>query len=99
MKPQSGQEIYIYSSYYVYRGEDDFNGGKAIIDKVFFNENLPKNHVNYCMISIVGKPCTKYNYKDLMSQQKLLKKEFKEQIAHPNPDYREEFNQPNADWV
>lgn len=96
--PQKGDTIYVPSSYYVYRGEDDFEGGLATIDKIEFNKNLPKDHCNYTMVGIVGRPSTMYNYKSLLEQQEELKKEYGEQVAHPNPDLRVEFNQPNADW-
>ncbi len=34
MKPNKGDKIYVPSAYYVYRGEDDFEGGLATINKV-----------------------------------------------------------------
>ncbi len=97
-EPKIGDKIYVSSSYYVYRGEDDFEGGLATIDKIEFNKNLPKDHCNYIMIGIKERSSTMYNYKMLIKEQNELEKEYKGKIAHPNPDLRVEFNQPNADW-
>jgi hypothetical protein len=92
-EPVIGEKIYVPEVSYVYRGEDDFAGGIAIINKIehdFIHDLL--------MIGIEGRPGVMYNWHYLSKDQKKLKKEFGEQIAHPDPDYREEFNQPNADW-
>lgn len=35
----------------------------------------------------------------LAEQQDELKKEYKDKVAHSNPDLRPEFNQPDADWI
>lgn len=96
-KPKIGDEIYVPSSYYVYRGEDDFEGGLAIINNIEFSKHLPEEHFNYIMIGIEGRT-TMYNYKSLLEKQAQLKKEFKNSVAHSNPDLRPEFNQPDGDW-
>lgn len=98
-EPKIGDKIYVPSALYVYRGEDDFAGGIATIAKIEYSKHLPKDHFNYIMIGIEGRSNTMYNYKNLMSEQNELKKEYKDQVAHDDPDYREEFNcSPNADW-
>jgi len=97
-EPKIGEKIYVPTSLYVYRGEDDFIGGIATISEIDYDKNLPKDHHNYIMIGIEGRPGCMYNWKILLKDQKKLKKEFGEQIAHPDPDLREEFNQPDADW-
>lgn len=98
-EPKIGDKIYVPSTLYVYRGEDDFVGGIATIAKVEYSNHLPKDHFNYIMVGIEGRSNTMYNYKNLMSEQTELKKEYGNQIAHADPDYREEFNcPPNADW-
>jgi hypothetical protein len=97
--PKIKDKIYVPSEFYVYSGEDDFAGGIATISKIQFNERLPKNHINYIMIGIEENKNSLYNYKILMRQQKELKKRYGNQIAHPNPDYRDEFNSSHdADW-
>jgi len=97
-EPKIGDKIYVPSSYYVYRGEDDFEGGLAIINKIEISKHLPKDHCNSIMVGIEGKHSTMYNYQYLLEQQDELEKEYKGQVAHANPDLRSEFNQPNADW-
>lgn len=98
-KPEVGDKIYIPGSLHVYRGADDIAGGLATIDEVFPSNFLSENHFNYWMVSLkeIGSS-THYNWRDLMKQQKELKERYGDEIAHPDPDYREEFNQPNADW-
>ena len=96
--PKIGDKIYVQSSHYVYRGEDDFEGGLATINKVEHDKHLPKDHINYCMVGIEGRPSTMYNWRVLTEGQDELKKEYGKQKAHSNPDLRPEFNQPDADW-
>ena len=97
-EPKIGDKIYVPSSYYVYRGEDDFEGGIATINKVYFSKHLPKDHFNYTMVGIEGRPGTMYNYRVLAEEQDELKKEYEGKVAHSSPDFRPEFNQPDADW-
>jgi hypothetical protein len=97
-EPIIGEKIYVPTSLYVYRGKDDFEGGIATINKIEYSKHLSKNDINYTMVGIEGRPGCMYNWKSLLEEQKELKKRFGEQIAHPDPDYREEFNQPDADW-
>jgi hypothetical protein len=96
--PEIDNKIYVPSSYYVYRGEDDFHGGIATINKIEYNENLPDNHMNKIMIGIKENPRTMYNYKSLMESQDKLKKEFGDTKAFPDPDDRPEFNCPDSGW-
>lgn len=97
-QPAEGDVIYVPSALYVYRGQDDFAGGKATINKIEYSKHLPSDHFNYIMVGIKERPGTMYNYKNLMEQQEELKKAYGEQIAHPDPDNDPEFNQPEADW-
>lgn len=96
--PKVGQKIYVPGELYLYRGEDDFAGGVATISKVKYNEKLETDNNNSVFVGIEGRPSTMYNWKFLYEKQGELKKQYKNQIAHANPDYREEFNQPDADW-
>ncbi len=98
IEPIEGQEIYVPGACYVYRGEDDFAGGKAIINKIKHNDFLSKDHFNYTEVGIKERSGVMYNWNALLEQQDKLKEEYKDQIAHPDPDYSEEFNKPNADW-
>lgn len=98
--PKKGDTIYVPTSLYVYRGNDDFVGGKATISGVHLNEHLRKDHHNYIMVSIEGRPNTRYNYRSLMESQDELKERYGDQVAHPSPDDRDAFNcGPNEDWL
>lgn len=97
-KPKEGDKIYVPTSLYVYRGEDDFEGGLATINKIEYSNHLPEDHYNYTMVGIKERPGTMYNWKYLMENQDEWKARYGEQVAHPDPDMRPEFNQPNADW-
>ncbi len=97
-QPIKGEKIYVPTSLHVYRGEDDFQGGLATIDKVEYSDHLPKDHCNYTMVGIKERKNTMYNWLGLLEKQEELEARFGEQLAHPDPDYRSEFNQPDADW-
>ena len=99
IEPKVGDKIYVPSSYYVYRGQDDFDGGIATINKVKASEHLPKDHFNYWMVGIAERETVMYNWRWLMEQQEELKEEYLDKVASPNPDDRAEFNQPDADWI
>lgn len=96
--PVVGDKIYIPSAGYVYRGQDDVQGGLATIEKVEVSDTLPAHHINSIFIKVEEIPTSRYNYRLLMKEQMKLKKEFGDQVAGPDPDNRPEFNQPNADW-
>lgn len=98
LEPEIGQKIYVPGAIYVYRGEDDFAGGLATISKIERSKYVSKDDINYLMIEIEERPGVMYNWKLLCIEQDKLKKQYEGQIAHPDPDYREEFNQPDADW-
>jgi len=98
-EPKVGQKIYVPTSLHVYRGEDDFAGGIATISEIEYSANLPKDHYNYTFVGIEEQKGSMYNWKNLLKDQKKLKKEFGKQIAHPDPDYDDDVNcHPNADW-
>ena len=96
--PVVGDKIYIPSAGYVYRGQDDVQGGLATISKVGISDRLPGYHINSIFIQVEEIPAARYNYKLLMKDQIRLRKEYGDQVAGPDPDNRPEFNQPNADW-
>lgn len=98
MKPVKGQDIYVPTSLHVYRGKDDFIGGLATISEVIINPKLPEGHVNQIMIKIEEEPNTQYNWKLLLEKQERLKERFGDKRAHPDPELREQFNQPDKDW-
>jgi hypothetical protein len=97
-EPVIGQKIYVPSAMYVYRGADDFSGGLATINKVKHADFLRPDHYNYTSVGIAERPGTMYNWRPLLERQEELKKMFGDEIAHPDPDDRPEFNDDNADW-
>ena len=97
-EPKIGDKIYVPTSLYVYRGEDDFEGGLATISSIEKSKHLPEDHYNYLMVGIEERKGTSYNWRYLMENQDKWKAEYGDQVAHPDPDDRPEFNQPNTDW-
>ena len=98
LSPKVGDKIYVPTSLYVYHGEDDFAGGIATINKVELSKTLPPDHYNYTMVGIEERPGTLYNWLPLQEKQEELKERYGDQIAHPDPDDRPEFNDDEADW-
>ena len=91
--PIIGQEIYVPTTLFLGRGRDDFEGGKATINKVDVNERLAENHPNRIFVGIKERPTTLYNWNNLVERQDELREFHKDQIAHPVPDLRPEFNE------
>lgn len=95
---KKGDRIYVPTSLYMYRGEDDFIGGLATVKDFDIVDYLDENHVNKVMVSIEERPGTSYNYKHLLEKQESLKAEFGENKAYPDPDINPEFNNYNEGW-
>ena len=91
MIPKVGDKIYVPSSIYVYRGADDFAGGIATVSKVETSKGR-------CFVTVKESPGSSYNWEHLEKQQVELKEMYGEEIAHPDPDLRPEFNDSEADW-
>ena len=77
--PKVGQQIYVPTSLYIDRGEDDVQGGLATI------ERIEKNH-GTTWIYVKEVPGRGYNLACLVEEQDDLKKEFGRKKAHPDPD-------------
>lgn len=90
--PKIGDKIYIHSSFYISRGEDDVLGGLATINKVEVSKHLPIEHCNSVMIGVKEVSSTLYNYKSLLEEQEELKKQFGENSTRPDPDI-------NTPWI
>jgi len=97
-KPKIEDKIYVYSSYYVYRGADDYIGGIATITDIKYDDNLPEDHINHIMIQINNQEGHWYNYKALLEKQEELKDNFGDKLAHADPDTRPEFNNAEEGW-
>lgn len=93
--PKVGEKIYVPGSMYVYRGSDDFAGGIATISNVDVDDY---DNPTRCYINIKERPGSSYNWGPLEIRQEELKKMYGEEIAHPDPDDRPEFNDDEADW-
>jgi len=89
--PKPGDVIYVPSSWYVYRGRDDFHGGKATVSEV-------KKESYGTFVSIESRPGHGYNWDILKDKQEKLATEYGDTWAHPDPDYHPDVNDDNADW-
>lgn len=89
--PKVGDTIYVRSSLYLGHGRDDFMGGKTVIRSVTKGMSAGKM---VPFITVQARPDTEYNWEMLNEEQKELKKRYGNKTAHPDPDYRPEFN----DW-
>lgn len=90
--PKIGSKIYVPTSLYLSRGMDDFAGGLATIESIETSDFLPPDHSNYYMITIKENPGTSYNLRYLLEHQEEWKEIYGDEIAHPDPDDRPEFN-------
>ncbi len=90
--PKISDKIYVPTALYLGHGMDDFMGGIATINGIFESETLPPDHSNYYMISIEENPRTQYNLRYLLEHQEEWKEKYGDEIAHPDPDDRPEFN-------
>jgi hypothetical protein len=96
--PEKGEKIYVPGAMYVYRGMDDFAGGIATVSNVTINTELPSDNNNRVFVSIEERSTHSYNWYFLEQDQEKLKEMYKEQIAHPDPDCRPEFNDDDEGW-
>ena len=88
--PRIGDVIYVPTDLYLSHGVDDFRGGKARVVEVV--EEISEG-LKTPFIRVDERPDTLYNWPYLSKQQEELRKEFGDQEAHPDPDYRPEFNE------
>ena len=88
---RKGDVIYIGTELYLGHGRDDFRGGLAEVSEMRLEKSkgLPTPFVR-----VVQQPDTIHNWKLLASEQKELRQRHGKDWAHPDPDYRSEFN----DW-
>lgn len=96
---KTGDKMYVYGSMSLSHGIDDFAGGIATVKNIILSDHLPSDHCNYVMVVFEENPCSQYNYRSLLEKQKELKTTYGDQIAHPDPDDRPEFNDDHSGWV
>lgn len=88
--PKVGDVIYVPTDLYLSHGVDDFHGGKAQVVEV--REEISAG-LKQPFVRVRENPDALYNWIYLSRQQEELKKKFGDQKAHPDPDYRPEFNE------
>ena len=88
--PRIGDVIYVPTDLYLSHGVDDFRGGKARVAEVV--EEVSEG-LKTPFIRVKERLDTLYNWPYLSKQQVELRKEFGDQEAHLDPDYRPEFNE------
>ncbi len=86
-----GDVIYIDTEIYLGHGRDDYCGGLAEVTEFRHDINSPKS-TPFVEIAEKG---TQYNWKLLAGKQPHLRSKFGNSWAHPDPDFRPEFNE---DW-
>jgi hypothetical protein len=84
-----GDVIYIGTELYVGHGRDDFGGGLAEVIEV--RQEKSKGQPTP-FVRVVQQPDTIHNWKLLAWEQKELRQRHGKDWAHPDPDYRAEFN-------
>src|SRR5579864_3064242 len=88
---RKGDVFYIGTELYLGHGRDDFRGGLAEVSEV--RQDVSKGQPTP-FVRVLQQPDTIHNWKLLASEQKELRQRHGKEWAHPDPDYREEFN----DW-
>jgi hypothetical protein len=88
---RQGDVIYIGTELYLGHGRDDFRGGLAEVSEI--RQDISKRQPTP-FVRVVQQPDTLHNWKILASEQKVLRQKHGKSWAHPDPDYRPEFN----DW-
>ncbi len=87
--PRRGHTIYVDSVMYMGHGMDDRLGGKAKVKSVVTEISGGKPSP---FVEVEVFPGRRFNWRYLGPKQKELQKEFKNQMARPDPDDRLEFN-------
>ena len=85
----AGDVIYVDTELYLWHGRDDFCGGLAEV--VAFRPDISAGKPTP-FVRVAQEPDTWHNWKELAGTQKKLGAEFGRKWAHPDPDYRPEFN-------
>ena len=87
--PKVGEDIYIEGAMYLSHGIDDYNGGLAKVSKV--KKGISGGEDTH-YVSVEELPGHSWNWEYLAEEQDDLKKEYKKQRAHPDPDNSAESN-------
>lgn len=77
--PSPGDEIYVPTAWYLSRGRDDVQGGKATVERL-------KRSYGTLWVYVKELPGRGHNWEIIGPDQEKLKAEFGESRAHPDPD-------------
>jgi hypothetical protein len=90
-KLRVGDVIYVDTELYISHGQDDFRGGLAEVVELK-PDKIGGKPVLFARVA--QEPDTWHNWTTFLApMQKKLRAEFGRKWAHPNPDYRQEFNE------
>lgn len=78
--PKIGSDIYVGTSMYIDRGEDDFAGGLCTVSEI---SKMGRNW----FVSVLENPGGGYNWEILLEQQSELREEHGTQRGHRDPDW------------
>ena len=85
-----GDVIYVDTELYVSHGRDDFRGGLGEVTEVKM-DRIGGKQVPF--VRVAQEPDTLHSWPYLAPMQKKLREEFGKKWAHPDPDFRPEFNE------
>lgn len=85
-----GDVVYVDTELYLSHGRDDFRGGLGEV--VEFAPDISAGKP-VPFVRVAQEPDTWHNWLELASAQKKLRAEFGKSWAHPDPDFRPEFNE------
>jgi len=83
-KLKVGDKIYIRTSLSIDHGQDDVSGGLATVAKITSGISAGKKTP---FVEVKEVPGTSYNWEILAEEQESLRKQYKNQVAHPDPDF------------
>jgi hypothetical protein len=87
---RQGDVIYVDTELYVFHGRDDFCGGLAEVIEYLDDTSAGKPNP---FVVVAQEPDARHNWRLLAAAQRKLRAEFGARWAHPDPDYRPEFNE------
>jgi hypothetical protein len=90
-RPEVGDIIYVPTSLYIDRGEDDVEGGLALVTLVR-EEGPHPNGGRYLRLDVAQHPNKGYYWNSLFAKQADHMKRYKNQVAYPDPDTGVWFN-------
>jgi hypothetical protein len=87
--PKVGDKIHVPSVAFLTHGQDDFRGGLATVVAIHSTESGDTE----IRVEVKERPGVHYAWSALAPQQSELKARCGDQLAHPDPDPRPQFNE------